>query len=157
MFASILNGGFSKSANKFTRKDIKTPLFSYTTLFLQSQATKTTKPIIKNLKKTTFETPYFETSNFPKFPFQHPNSPYINEFPSGVIPSIEIKDLHDNPGSRKGKIILGRGIGSKKGKTSGRGHKGQKSRSGELLLFFLCLLLAKIDVKSAFFSCYFEN
>ena len=30
----------------------------------------------------------------------------------------------------KGKKRLGRGIGSSKGKTSGRGHKGQKSRSG---------------------------
>ena len=28
------------------------------------------------------------------------------------------------------KIRVGRGIGSGKGKTSGRGHKGQKSRSG---------------------------
>ncbi len=31
---------------------------------------------------------------------------------------------------RKYKKRLGRGIGSGKGKTSGRGHKGQKSRSG---------------------------
>jgi len=30
----------------------------------------------------------------------------------------------------KGKLRVGRGIGSGKGKTSGRGHKGQKSRSG---------------------------
>jgi large subunit ribosomal protein L15 len=31
---------------------------------------------------------------------------------------------------KNNKIRLGRGIGSGKGKTSGRGHKGQKSRSG---------------------------
>ena len=31
---------------------------------------------------------------------------------------------------KKSKKRLGRGIGSGKGKTSGRGHKGQKSRSG---------------------------
>ena len=31
---------------------------------------------------------------------------------------------------KKNKKRLGRGIGSSKGKTSGRGHKGQKSRSG---------------------------
>ena len=30
----------------------------------------------------------------------------------------------------KKKIRVGRGIGSGKGKTSGRGHKGQKSRRG---------------------------
>ncbi|MBS0586710.1 MAG: 50S ribosomal protein L15 [Proteobacteria bacterium] len=33
-------------------------------------------------------------------------------------------------GSRKNKLRLGRGIGSGLGKTGGRGHKGQKSRSG---------------------------
>lgn len=33
-------------------------------------------------------------------------------------------------GSKKDKLRLGRGIGSGLGKTSGRGHKGQKSRSG---------------------------
>lgn len=33
-------------------------------------------------------------------------------------------------GSKKNKLRLGRGIGSGLGKTGGRGHKGQKSRSG---------------------------
>ena len=37
---------------------------------------------------------------------------------------------------RKGKKRLGRGIGSSKGKTSGRGHKGQKSRSGVAIKSF---------------------
>ena len=35
-----------------------------------------------------------------------------------------------NSKTKKEKKRLGRGIGSSKGKTSGRGHKGQKSRSG---------------------------
>jgi ribosomal protein L30 len=34
------------------------------------------------------------------------------------------------PGARKGRMRVGRGIGSGKGKTAGRGQKGQKSRSG---------------------------
>ena len=34
------------------------------------------------------------------------------------------------------KIRVGRGIGSGKGKTSGRGHKGQKSRSGVAIKSF---------------------
>ena len=38
--------------------------------------------------------------------------------------------------STKGKKRLGRGIGSSKGKTSGRGHKGQKSRSGVAIKSF---------------------
>ena len=37
---------------------------------------------------------------------------------------------------KKTKKRLGRGIGSTKGKTSGRGHKGQKSRSGVAIKSF---------------------
>ena len=39
-------------------------------------------------------------------------------------------ELNNLPKTNKKKIRLGRGIGSGKGKTSSRGHKGQKSRSG---------------------------
>ena len=43
---------------------------------------------------------------------------------------MRLNELSDRDGaSRKGRR-LGRGIGSGKGKTSGRGHKGQKSRAG---------------------------
>jgi len=41
-----------------------------------------------------------------------------------------LEQLSDNKGARKSKVRVGRGIGSGKGKTSGRGVKGQKSRSG---------------------------
>ena len=44
--------------------------------------------------------------------------------------TIKIHDLKDNDGARKGRMRVGRGIGSGKGKTAGRGQKGQKSRSG---------------------------
>ncbi|MCB2077582.1 MAG: 50S ribosomal protein L15 [Novosphingobium sp.] len=43
---------------------------------------------------------------------------------------MKLNDLRDNQGARKGRIRVGRGIGSGKGKTGGRGQKGQKSRSG---------------------------
>ena len=43
---------------------------------------------------------------------------------------MKLNELKDNPGARKNKLRVGRGIGSGKGKTAGRGHKGQKSRSG---------------------------
>ncbi|MEM9233639.1 MAG: 50S ribosomal protein L15 [Pseudomonadota bacterium] len=43
---------------------------------------------------------------------------------------MKISDLRDNPGARKTRTRVGRGIGSGKGKTGGRGVKGQKSRSG---------------------------
>jgi len=43
---------------------------------------------------------------------------------------MKLNELRDNPGARKDRMRVGRGIGSGKGKTSGRGVKGQKSRSG---------------------------
>ncbi|HPE67853.1 MAG TPA: 50S ribosomal protein L15 [Thermotogota bacterium] len=44
--------------------------------------------------------------------------------------ALKIEDLKPTPGSRKNKIRVGRGPGSTKGKTAGKGHKGQKARSG---------------------------
>ena len=43
---------------------------------------------------------------------------------------MKLNQLSDNPGARKAPKRVGRGTGSGLGKTSGRGHKGQKSRSG---------------------------
>jgi large subunit ribosomal protein L15 len=43
---------------------------------------------------------------------------------------MKLNDLRDNEGARKGRVRVGRGIGSGLGKTGGRGQKGQKSRSG---------------------------
>ncbi len=43
---------------------------------------------------------------------------------------MKLNDLKATAGSRKGRKRLGCGIGSGHGKTAGRGHKGQKSRSG---------------------------
>lgn len=43
---------------------------------------------------------------------------------------INLSDLKPNKGSNKDRTRVGRGIGSGKGKTSGRGHKGQKARTG---------------------------
>ena len=45
-------------------------------------------------------------------------------------------NLNNLPKINKKKIRLGRGIGSGKGKTSSRGHKGQKSRSGVAIKSF---------------------
>jgi large subunit ribosomal protein L15 len=41
-----------------------------------------------------------------------------------------LNELRDNPGSSKTRMRIGRGIGSSKGKTGGRGGKGQTARSG---------------------------
>ena len=43
---------------------------------------------------------------------------------------MKLNEIRDNEGARKGRMRVGRGIGSGKGKTSGRGQKGQKSREG---------------------------
>ena len=49
---------------------------------------------------------------------------------------MRLNELGDRQYARKPRKRVGRGIGSGKGKTSGRGHKGQKSRSGVSLLGF---------------------
>ena len=43
---------------------------------------------------------------------------------------MELNRLNDNYGAKSPRKRLGRGVGSGLGKTSGKGHKGQKSRSG---------------------------
>ena len=46
---------------------------------------------------------------------------------------MKLNELRDNPGARYKSKRLGRGIGSGKGKTSGKGVKGQKAREGVAL------------------------
>lgn len=43
---------------------------------------------------------------------------------------MKLNDIRDNDGARKARLRVGRGIGSGKGKTAGRGQKGAKARSG---------------------------
>jgi large subunit ribosomal protein L15 len=43
---------------------------------------------------------------------------------------MKLNEISDNAGSRKGRMRVGRGIGSGKGKTGGRGGKGQTARTG---------------------------
>ena len=40
---------------------------------------------------------------------------------------MKLNELRDNPGARKSRVRVGRGIGSGLGKTAGRGQKGQTS------------------------------
>ncbi len=43
---------------------------------------------------------------------------------------MKLNELRDNPGAVKERMRVGKGVGSGKGKTGGRGVKGQKSRRG---------------------------
>ena len=43
---------------------------------------------------------------------------------------MKLNELSDNPGATKSRKRVGRGLGSGKGKTAGRGVKGQKARAG---------------------------
>jgi large subunit ribosomal protein L15 len=70
-----------------------------------------------------------------------------------------LNDLQDNKGSRKKKTRKGRGIGSGKGKTAGRGHKGQKARGSHKLGFEggqtpLRRLLPRRGFKNPFSLCF---
>jgi large subunit ribosomal protein L15 len=49
---------------------------------------------------------------------------------------MKLNEIKDNAGARKSRLRVGRGIGSGKGKTAGRGQKGQKSRSGVSIFGF---------------------
>ena len=49
---------------------------------------------------------------------------------------MKLNELKDNEGATKPRMRVGRGIGSGKGKTSGRGVKGQTSRSGGAIAGF---------------------
>lgn len=49
---------------------------------------------------------------------------------------MKLNQLKNNPGATKPRTRVGRGIGSTKGGTAGRGMKGQKSRSGVALVGF---------------------
>src|SRR5271163_2428429 len=46
---------------------------------------------------------------------------------------MKLNEIRDNPGAHRKSKRLGRGIGSGKGKTSGKGVKGQKARTGVAL------------------------
>ena len=49
---------------------------------------------------------------------------------------MKLNDIRENKGARKSRMRVGRGIGSGKGKTAGRGQKGQTSRSGVSIFGF---------------------
>jgi large subunit ribosomal protein L15 len=75
---------------------------------------------------------------------------------------MKLNQLKDNPGARKTRITVGRGIGSGKGKTSGRGVKGQKARSGVAIKGFeggqmpLLRRIGKRGFKNFTAKCYAE-
>jgi len=52
------------------------------------------------------------------------------ESPKENIPAVSLSNLRPPAGSRIRKVRVGRGMGSKLGKTAGAGNKGQKSRRG---------------------------
>ena len=49
---------------------------------------------------------------------------------------MKLNEISDNPGASKSRMRVGRGIGSGKGKTCGRGVKGQKARTGVAIKAF---------------------
>ena len=49
---------------------------------------------------------------------------------ASTAPAVSLANLHPPAGSRNRKVRVGRGMGSKLGKTAGAGNKGQQSRRG---------------------------
>ena len=58
---------------------------------------------------------------------------------------MKLNEVRDNPGANRNRKRVGRGIGSGTGKTSAKGQKGQKSRSGVSLLGFEAVKCHCID------------
>jgi large subunit ribosomal protein L15 len=56
--------------------------------------------------------------------------PAIVEQRDKGIETMKLNQIADNPGARKNRLRIGRGIGSGMGKTGGRGGKGQTARAG---------------------------
>jgi large subunit ribosomal protein L15 len=54
----------------------------------------------------------------------------LEDTPEGITKAMKLNEIRDNAGATKNRMRVGRGIGSGKGKTSGRGVKGQTSRTG---------------------------
>lgn len=81
-------------------------------------------------KPTTLIPPIHSFSQNLKSPFLQFTNPRTPFGYSGfrAYSLLSLNDLRDNKGARKQKTRKGRGIGSGKGKTAGRGHKGQKAR-----------------------------
>ncbi len=75
---------------------------------------------------------------------------------------MKLNEIRDNQGARKSRMRVGRGIGSGKGKTGGRGQKGQKSREGVSIAGFeggqmpLHMRLPKRGVNNIFAKDYAE-
>lgn len=71
---------------------------------------------------------------------------------------MKLNELKPQAGAKKKKLIVGRGIGSGKGKTCGSGQKGQKSRSGVAINGFeggqmpLYMRLPKFGFRNVAFS-----
>ena len=61
-----------------------------------------------------------------------PTSLFLRPFSSSAVstPVLSLNDLTYMPNSQRQKRRVGRGVGSGRGKTCGRGHKGRRARSG---------------------------
>ncbi|XP_051127514.1 uncharacterized protein LOC127248955 [Andrographis paniculata] len=82
-----------------------------------------------HFQKPTPTFPHLAPLQFLPLQFQQCRADISNPWSVRAYSSLlALNDLRDNPGSRKQKTRKGRGIGSGKGKTAGRGHKGQKAR-----------------------------
>ncbi|XP_017227405.1 uncharacterized protein LOC108203152 isoform X2 [Daucus carota subsp. sativus] len=86
--------------------------------------------ICKQNGSTYLQKPIVSTSMIPQHPLQFSKwgNSKIGFLGTRAYSLLSLNDLRDNKGARKPKTRKGRGIGSGKGKTAGRGHKGQKAR-----------------------------
>ena len=110
-------GSFSTEKRRSNSPPPSTSLYSVSTLnFSLARLTVQTSPC--NFQQKQHQERALSSLSQSKQPLGEP------------ITFITLNKLRDNPGAVKKARRIGRGIGSSKGKTCGRGHKGQKARAG---------------------------
>jgi large subunit ribosomal protein L15 len=100
------------------------------------------KNYFNKLLSSSFKTSsYFGLRNFKNFSYSAKSVPYsLEEFTTAdeksIVPHFRLNNIRDLDGAYKVKRRIGRGPGCTKGKTSGRGHKGYKARTGSVARHF---------------------
>lgn len=106
------------------------PLCSIGSFSMEKRTSNSLPALNVSLAQLTIQT---RVNSFQQQPYQQRvlSSLSQSQQPLGEpITFLSLNNLRDNPGAVKKKRRVGRGIGSSKGKTCGRGHKGQKARAG---------------------------
>jgi len=126
---------------RYTQKLVSTQTNNFTTTvrpLICSISSSTLPTPVSTLQSSSISTLNLGMSQLSIFPTNNTTQRSLSSLATAdteklgePITFLSLNNLRDNPGAVKKKRRVGRGIGSSKGKTCGRGHKGQKARAGK--------------------------